>query len=87
MTLNNLEGAKNKEMECFFISKSEDISKISFDIAGTAAGDSGAINVWLDDDGHFRCESMAYMRTIEKMAFSDVDKAKKWVKKWLKKIQ
>lgn len=81
-----LQGTSIKEMPVFFISKISEIENITTTQAATAAGSNGAINIWIDDDGHFRCESMRFYSTLDKQVYSDVNKVKQWAKKWLKEI-
>jgi len=83
----DLEGTSIKEMQAIFIKKASEITKVTTSAAVTAAGSNGAINIWLDDDMHFRCEAMKFMVTVDKQTYSDVSKVKAWAKKWLSEIK
>lgn len=87
VTLNDLEGTNRKETKAIFIRKAFEIKKIKQDLAVTAAGSNGAINIWLDDDNHFRCQAWRYMESMDKQTYSDVNNVKIWAKKWLSAIQ
>ena len=54
--------------------------------AATAAGPNGAINVWCDDAGVYRCEAMRLYRTLEATTFRAQKDICPWVRKWLAKI-
>ena len=55
-------------------------------IAGTTANDYGAINVWNDWDGKYRCESMRHFVTLESKTFTSLTAVRKWVSVWLRNI-
>lgn len=85
--LKDLEGIAAKEIECEFIDKPSDVKKIlSKGKAATTAGDNGAINIWKDDKGRYRCAAMQWMRTVEQKDFRDIDQAIRWAAKWIKTI-
>lgn len=87
MKLTGLAGTNGNDIECKFINKGKQIEAILNDgIAATSAGDNGAINIWKDDEGFIRCESMRFMISLEKAAFEKMPDAVKWANKWLKKI-
>lgn len=52
----------------------------------SAAGDSGAVTVWIDDDGFIHCDHSAYQRTVEKRIFNRKAHAMKWLKPKLRLI-
>ena len=84
--LNDLEGTGRKETKAIFINKAFQVKKITTEIAVTAAGDRGAINIWLDNDNRFRCEAMRYLKCVDTQIYSDLNKVKAWAKKWLAEI-
>ena len=86
VTLINLEGTNRKETKAIIINKAFQVKKITTELAVTAAGDKGAINIWLDDDNHFRCEAMRFFNSVDKQTYSDINKVKLWAKKWLAEI-
>lgn len=55
--------------------------------AVTAVGENGAINVWSDDEGQYRCCSMRYYQTQDNKIFDDIQNIIPWLKIWLEKIQ
>lgn len=83
----DLEGTSVKKMDCLFFTKPSEINKVTPTTAITAAGSNGAINIWLDEDMHFRCDAMRFMQSIDKQVYSDVNKVKRWAKKWLSEIK
>lgn len=84
----NLDGVKKIETTCTFLKKPSDIRWIlRKGHAGTIAGNRGAVNIWKDDDGYFRCESFRYCITIETKRYKYISIAEKWVKKWMKVIK
>lgn len=83
----NLEGTSVKAMDCLFFTKPSEINKVTPTVAITTADTNGAINIWLDDDMHFRCEAMRYFCSVDKQVYSDVSKVKAWAKKWLSEIK
>jgi hypothetical protein len=65
--LKNLEGISAEEIDADFIRTGKEVEPIlNKGIAATAAGESGAINIWKDDDGWIRCEAMRWMRPVDK---------------------
>ena len=87
-TLRNLKGISVEEIECEFITKLSEIKNILENgKACTTAGDNGAINIWKDDTGLIRCESMAYYRSLDTKEFENLEDVEKWAKKWIRKIR
>jgi len=86
-TLERLKGTDGRQINCLFIQIGSEIEVILRNsLAATSAGDNGALNVWKDDDGFIRCESMRYCRSIEEKIFKTIQPAIKWVDKWLPQI-
>jgi hypothetical protein len=56
-------------------------------LAATSAGDNGALNIWTDDTGAYRCESMKFMVTLESRVFNKQSSVVKWFKQWWARIQ
>jgi len=56
-------------------------------LAATTAGDTGAINFYVRDDGLYHCEVMRHMVTEDSKQFKTQKDARAWLKKWLPKIQ
>lgn len=55
--------------------------------AVTAAGSTGALNVWRDDQGAIRCEFMRNMVTLDSATFDTITKAKRWMRRWWPQLQ
>ena len=86
--LNGLKGVKRKDVECLFINEASDVNAIlAKGKAATAADRNGAINIWVDDTGRFKCEAMRYMQTVEEKDFSQMSSVTRWAKKWLNLIK
>ena len=56
-------------------------------VAATAAGDTGAINVWDDRDGFYRCEAMRWRVTVNEQKYKSLRKVREWSKHWIAQIQ
>lgn len=56
-------------------------------IAATAASDNGAINVWDDKFGMWRCERQRYMARQSAGSFKTLKEVVAWLKVELPKIQ
>ena len=84
-----LEGKKEQNTEYLFFESEEEIQDILFvkNKAATTADNNGAINIWVDDEGYIRCESMRYLSSLEKKKYSRISDVKKWAKKWLEEIK
>lgn len=82
-----LKGTNGKEIDYFFIKRVTQIKKITKNLAGTNAGSNGALNIWIDDDNNYRCESMKFKSVLESKIFSDVKDVSKWLKEWNIKIK
>ena len=52
----------------------------------TAAGDDGAINVWKDDDGMWRCEFQRYKSTLDSKTYRYLAAVDQWLKEWMPKL-
>lgn len=55
--------------------------------AGTAAGDCGAINVWIDDRGYPRGEFMRYMSTKSRYEGGTKEGLQQWLKTWIPELE
>ena len=53
----------------------------------TAAGDDGAINVWRDDAGRYRCEFMQHWISKDSQIFKSLAAVRGWLKTWLLKTK
>ena len=83
----NLDGTDRKDREAVFVhSGPEAVKKLSKELSVTGAGDNGAFNVWVADDGLYWCQSYRLMVTLETKTFALKKDVGPWVKKWLKKI-
>ena len=55
-------------------------------IVASTADDYGAITVWNDRNGRYRCEAHRWMKTVDSQVFSSLADVRKWWAKWVKKI-
>lgn len=86
--LKGLAGISLDETPCLFIEKASEIEVVLRNgYAATSANNNGALNVWKDDEGKCRCESMRYMVKIESKIYSNISGAMRWTEKWLEKIK
>ena len=56
-------------------------------IVGTTADSNGALNVYVDKFGKYRCIAMRYCCEIDSQTFTSLVAARKWVIEWLEKIK
>lgn len=86
--LTGLPGVKRNEIDAYYINHTSDIEPVlEQGYACTAAGSSGAINVWKDDAGIIRGELMRRCISVEKRIFADYAEAEKYVGYWLERIK
>lgn len=74
-TLKDVEAASVK-------TRSSAIQQLRQKTAITAAGDYGALIVWFDDDGLFRCEFMRHCKTVNASQFKYLAAVDEWLRKW-----
>lgn len=55
--------------------------------AVTAAGGEGALNVWRDDNGAFRCEFDRYRTPIDQKTFRFLGPVDDWLREWFPKLE
>ncbi len=53
----------------------------------STASDEGAITVWIDDDGYYRCDMSRYLRSIVCQRFSTFSEVSKWLRRYLPQIE
>ena len=54
--------------------------------AVTAAGDSGAVNLWRDRHGMYRCEFYRFRLTADSSMFGTLSAVRKWLREWWPKM-
>ncbi len=88
VALKGLTGISEETKECKFFEKPVEINKIlKKGLVATAAGDNGAINIWTDDDGFIRCQSMRHCFTIDEQIFTKISEVRTWATEWIEKIR
>lgn len=92
--LSGLAGTNGKPREAMFFKGHTTLRMSSMTNRGTnekyaytASGSKGAINIWIDDDGFFRVERMAFMITRDSQKFKNFTQVIQWSKKALKLIK
>lgn len=50
--------------------------------AATGAGDYGAVNVYVDDDGLYQCQFMVYHSVVNAGTFTTKSDVRKWLSEW-----
>ena len=55
-------------------------------IAATASGDAGALNVWIDDGGKYRCEFMQHRATVRADVHQFIAAVDAWLAEWLPRM-
>lgn len=71
----------------FFRSPTAAIRILRKGLAATSSGSNGAINVWKDRDGKYRCEAMRFKMTTNSTLFSSQSGVRNWLAFWLRQIQ
>lgn len=85
--LSGLPGTTGDVEAVFILTASEAVEKIQEGYAVTAAADNGAINVWVDDSGKYRCEAQRYCVSVDSQEFNRLMDVAAWVREWLGRIQ
>jgi len=81
VTLRGLHGVSGVDVDAVMFERAESAQRLlKHNRAITAAGYMGAISIWRDDDGKYRCERMYFMAT---KAFATVDTPDQ-VTEWLR---
>jgi len=70
----------------FFHSVNRAFLLLKRDGATTTAGNEGAINIWIDDDGAYRGCRMRYMQTMSDIVTPTKAKLKSWLVAELPKV-
>lgn len=55
-------------------------------IGATTANSNGALNIWRDDKGKYRCAAYKYCSLLEEQIFETQKELAQWIKTWLPKI-
>lgn len=80
--LASLSGTDGKPRDVeFFRSITRALFLLSRDKCATTAGDNGAINIWVDDDGRYRGCRMRWMITEAETIVDTKRKLKEWLTK------
>ena len=86
--LQGLSGIKAKTIDAVYFNKSSEVySILKNQMAATSSGDSGAINIWIDDEKKIRCESYKNGIPLESKIYVRIESVVKWTKEWLNKVK
>ena len=86
MTLNGLPDTRKIRHCERFESGAEAVKWLRKKVACTAADENGALNIWDDKYGKYRCEAMRRYVVLESKAFTNFRDVRRWANEWLKKI-
>ncbi len=87
-TLTGLDGVAASETPAAMIrSRTAGMRALMLHGAITAAGDRGAINVWRDDAGLYRCELMRFGVAHERAEWKHLAAVDSWLQEWLPALQ
>ena len=86
MQLIGLAGTRKVRRCEFFGSASGAVNCLRRKVAATSAGNYGAINVWDDKDGSYRCEAMTHYVVRDSQVFTSLRAVRPWISTWLRKI-
>ena len=82
--LTDLPGVSDKEVECGFFQTISGCQTVLRQFkAATAAGDKGAINVWVDDDGRYRVAFCRRLIVVNTRNFATLAEVRVWLKKFM----
>jgi hypothetical protein len=85
-TLSGLPG-KRRDVEAVSVqSRTAAMQSLRSGQAATAAGDHGALNVWIDDEGLFRAEFMRRCRSIDAKQFKYLASVDAWLRVWFPRL-
>lgn len=82
-TLVDLEGATGEFEAVYFSTSSQACSLLKHVRACTAASDTGAINVWIDDEGYYRASFMRNWCERGKIQCKTKKQLKAWLDEWM----
>ena len=86
--LTGLPGTNGKARKCVMVkSLSATLKTLRLRLAATTTGDNGAINIWRDDLGFYRCTAMRFGQTIDEICVKTLKEISPWIKEWLAKIR
>lgn len=87
--LHNLPDTDGKPREAFFFKNAEGIKKSVMKNGGayTTAGDNGAINIWIDNNGIIRGELMRRFVTVDSKQWDFMRDAKPVIDNWINDIR
>ena len=86
--LKNLSGIKKVEIDADVFHFAIEIKEIlAKGIAAATADDNGALSIWIDDNGYYRCEAQRYCKTIDSRIYTHLKSVIKWATKWLEEIK
>jgi hypothetical protein len=82
-----LPGVSREKTEAAFVRSVTAASKeLRAGNAITSAGDCGAVNVWKDDEGMWRCEFHRFMVTIDSKTFKYLAAVCEWLREWMPRM-
>lgn len=79
-----IEGIKSGRVDCQIVSSITELFRVlKPKLAATAAGDNGALSVWIGDDGHYRTSFHRKYATLNgpNIIFTKA-KVREWLKEW-----
>ena len=83
----DLPGVADGELEGGFASSSTGLLRaLKTDRLATVAGEHGAVIVWIDDAGTYRCEFCRDDLTLEEQVFDAKAQVREWLSAWLPKL-
>ena len=84
--LSGLPGTQRDQEAVYVTSPTGAIRALRGKLAATAAGDEGALNVWRDDAGAYRCEFQRYWVTVDHQTYRTLREVREWLTAWLPKM-
>lgn len=70
----------------YFSSITDGLKKLTSFRAVTAAGDNGAVTVYKDDEGHYRCMFARHMTNHDETTTPTKSGVRDWLKSWHPKM-
>ena len=85
--LKGISGIKSGRVDCEIVKSISAALRTTPKLATTAAGEDGALSVWIGDDGYYRTSFHQFCQTINgPNIIATKAKVRQWLKEWWPKL-
>ena len=84
--LRGLPGTKRDQRAVYVTSPTAAMRALRNKLAATAAGPEGAVSVWRDDAGAYRCDFQWHRVSYESRTFRTLRDVRGWLTLWLPRV-